>query len=208
LYEFEDSHPQYEPLLTTMLRTYGGIFDFPSFISENLLSRLLRKDEAEIKRLLKEITAFHIIQYTPLNDEPQIIFRKNRVPAEELTMDLTGYNKRKEAFIKRVNTMIAYTGINNCRSNFINRYFGDQEHKPCGICDNCLRPSPGSLSTQEFEKITSEIEKHLSDSSLPLKELLEKLYPVQKEKVKKAIQFLQLEQKITTDERGYLMLST
>jgi ATP-dependent DNA helicase RecQ len=207
LHEFEKIHPQHEALLTTMLRTYGGIFDYPAFISENLLSRLLRKDEEEIKRSLREIAAYHIIQYTPLNDEPQIIFRKNRVPANELTMDLTGYHKRKEAFIRRVNTMIAYTGTTNCRSNFINQYFGDQGNKPCGICDNCLKKKAGTLSTREFDKIATAIEEHLSQSSLTLKELLEKLHPVQKEKVAKAIQFLQSEQKITTDEHGCLMLS-
>ena len=38
LYQFQESHPEYEPLLTTLLRTYEGIFGFPAFISENLLA--------------------------------------------------------------------------------------------------------------------------------------------------------------------------
>src|SRR4029078_2951060 len=49
LYEFQNSHPEFEELTTTLLRTYGGILDFPAFISENLLARLLKKDESEIK---------------------------------------------------------------------------------------------------------------------------------------------------------------
>jgi ATP-dependent DNA helicase RecQ len=207
LYEFEKIHPEYEPLLTIMLRTYSGIFDYPSFVSEQLLSRLLRKDETEIKRQLKEITAFHIIQYTPQNDEPQIIFRKNRVPANDLTMDLSAYNKRKEAFMRRVKTMIDYTRCTSCRSSFINHYFGDKASKDCSVCDNCLRPTSDTLSTQEFEKISVDIIRYLSDSSLTLTELLGKLYPVQKNKARKAIHFLQSEQRITTDENGRIILT-
>jgi len=207
LYEFEKIHPHHEPLLTTMLRTYGGIFDYPAFISENLLSRLLRKDEAEIKRSLKEIAAYHIIQYTPLNDEPQIIFRKNRVPANELTMDMTGYNKRKEAFIRRVNTMIAYTDTINCRSNFINQYFGDMDHKPCGICDNCLNQPSASMSTLEFKEIADAIVQQLSVTSLTLPELLERLGGIKKEKIKKALKFMQGEQIVTISQSGRLLIS-
>jgi ATP-dependent DNA helicase RecQ len=163
-------------------------------------------NEEEVKRLLKEITAFHIIQYSPQNDEPQIIFRKNRVPVDDFSMDLTAYNKRKEAFIRRVMTMIDYTKSTGCRSSFINQYFGDLENQQCGICDNCLRKGSDTLSPQEFEEISDSIVQHLNQSSLTLAELLVKLYPVQKFKARKAIRFLQAEQKIKTDEYGRILL--
>jgi ATP-dependent DNA helicase RecQ len=208
LYDFEKIHPHYEPLLTTMLRTYGGIFDYPSFVSEQLLSRLLRINEEEIIQRLKEINSFHIIQYTPQNDEPQIIFRRNRVPANELTMDLTAYNKRKQAFISRVKTMISYTSCSSCRSSFINQYFGDTPGKDCGVCDNCLRRSTAELSAREFKEIASAIVQHLSESSLTLPELLTKLDGMKKEKIRKTLQFMQVEEKITIDQRGQILLNS
>jgi ATP-dependent DNA helicase RecQ len=91
LYEFQKSHPQHEEILTYLLRTYEGIFDFPGFISELLIAKLLKKDEAEIKKQLKTIASFGIIQYIPQNTEPQIIFRKNRVAAEHLAFNLMQY---------------------------------------------------------------------------------------------------------------------
>ncbi|MCU7547635.1 RecQ family ATP-dependent DNA helicase [Chitinophagaceae bacterium LB-8] len=207
LYDFERIHPEYEPLLTTMLRTYGGIFDYPSFVSEQLLGRLLRKHEDEIKRLLKEITAYHIIQYNPQNDEPQIIFRRNRVPANELTMDLTAYNKRKETFIRRAKTMIDYTRCIHCRSSFINQYFGDKDSSECGVCDNCLRQKSSILKAEEFEQITAVIIKHLSDSSLTLAELMLKVDNMNKEKVQKTLQFMQREQRVIIDPKGLISLN-
>ena len=88
LYQFQDSHPEYEPLLTTLLRTYEGIFDFPAFISENLLSRLMEQEEEKIKEILKKIAAFRIIEYIPQNDASFILFKKNRVGTEALTINL------------------------------------------------------------------------------------------------------------------------
>lgn len=152
LAEFETNYPKHEPLLTTLLRSYEGIFDFPAFISENLLARLLKKDETDIKRELQTIASFGVISYTPQNEEPQVIFKKNRVPVDDLRINIGFYNKRKESFVRRAQTMVAYTKEMNCRSRFISSYFGDEEPKDCGVCDNCLRKKATSLSSQDSKK--------------------------------------------------------
>lgn len=204
LYDFEKSHPQYEPLLTTLLRTYEGIFDFPAFISEIFIAKLMRREEEEIKKGLKEVHSFGIIRYSPQNDEPQIIFRKHRVPIEDFRMDLRLYNKRKETFIKRVETMIEYTEHSSCRGLFINRYFGDPSTESCGICDNCLRRKAGSLTTPEFEQLSQRITTLLSGRSLHISQLLKDLGSVNKEKAWQVIDFLQSEKKLTVSEEGEL----
>lgn len=207
LYEFQNSYPQYEPLLTTLLRTYEGIFDFPAFISENVLSRLMRKEEEEIKKVLKELTGFQIIQYNPQNDAPQITLRKNRVAANDLTINLNLYNKRKEVFIKRVEKIIAYTRGSLCRSSFINQYFGEEENKACGICDNCLRLKAIQITTEEFEKISASITSHLSHNPLTAADLLLKLNGFSKEKTRSVLNFLQAEQKISVNKQGEIFLN-
>jgi ATP-dependent DNA helicase RecQ len=205
-YEFQHTYQQYEPLLSALLRTYEGIFNFPAFISELLLSRLLRKEETEIKKMLKELASFNIIEYVPQNDEPQIIFRKNRVAADDLTIDLKSYHKRKEAFERRVKKMIDYTNSTGCRSRFINNYFGDEKSKPCGICDNCLQSKNQALSTVEFEKISTLIISSLQTSTLTATELFTKLNGVPKEKARQVLSFLQAEEKIKINELGEIEL--
>jgi ATP-dependent DNA helicase RecQ len=206
LAEFERHYSQYEPLLTTLLRSYEGIFDFPAFISENLLARLLKKDEIDIKRQLQTIASFSIISYTPLNEEPQIIFKKNRVPVEDLILNTTLYNKRKESFIRRVQTIISYTKEINCRSHFISIYFGDTDAKDCGICDSCLRKKETNLSPEEFEKISVIISNQLSQKQLTASELISEMKSIKKEKAWKVIEFLQSENKIEPDDKGLLRL--
>lgn len=207
LYEAQKSHPEFEPLLTCLLRTYEGIFDFPAFISERLLGRLLQKDDKEICAALKKITSFHIIQYTPKNDAPQIIFRKNRVASEELTLNLHLYKKRKDAFIVRVKKMLHYIQTTDCRSSFINLYFGDKDTAACGVCDQCLRLKAANLSAEEFGRIKNSINTLIKHSPLTSTELFSRLSGVSKEKARSVLNFLQAEQKIKTNGKGQLLLA-
>lgn len=205
LHEFQKSYPQQEPLLTTLLRTYEGIFDFPAFISETMIARLMKKDEIEIRRELQAVASFGIISYTLQNEEPQIIFKKNRVPVQDLKLNTSLYNKRKDSFIRRVETMISYTKHSNCRSCFISNYFGDHAAKDCGICDNCLRKKSTELSPEEFEKISSAISQQLSQNQLTATELIHSIR-IKKEKAWKVIEFMQNENKLAVDEKGILKL--
>jgi ATP-dependent DNA helicase RecQ len=207
LYDFQRARPLSENLLTTLLRTYEGIFDFPAFISEKLLAQLLKKEEVEIVKQLKDIAAFRVIQYHPHVDEPQIVFCKNRVTVEDLTLNLTLYNKRKEAFVKRVEKIIAYTKHTECRSSFINNYFGDEAVRECGICDNCLLKKATALTPEEFELISQKIIQYLINEPLQTASLITKLNGIKKEKAWKVLAFLQAENKITVDKNGSVQLT-
>jgi ATP-dependent DNA helicase RecQ len=207
LAEFEQQYPEHEPLLTTILRSYGGVFDFPAFISEKQLAKLVKKEEVDIKQQLKIITSFAIISYTPQNEEPQIIFKKNRVPVDDLRINLTLYNKRKESFIRRVQTIIEYAKGDGCRAGFINSYFGDDRTGDCGICDNCLNKKATQLSADEFEWISGIISNQLSQKQQTAADLINEIKAIKKEKAWKVIEFLQSENKIVADSKGVLRLN-
>lgn len=207
LAEFEERHPEHEPVLTALLRTYEGIFDFPAFISESTLARLLRKEEAEIRKELLSITAHGIIQYVPLNEDPQLVLKKARVAATDLTLNQQLYNKRKQAFEQRVKAMTGYVTAGMCRSRNISLYFGETNPGDCGICDWCLQKRSTALSAEEFEMIRSRIVQELSQKKLSAPELLHQIKPVKKEKAWQVIEFLQAENKIIADDRGRLGLN-
>ena len=206
LYEFQNNYPKHEALTTTLLRTYGGIFDFPAFVSENLLERLLQVDVNDIKKELQIISSYGIINYTQQNEAPQISFKKNRVPAEDLLFNINNYNKRKELFITRVEKMIAFAKNMSCRSEYISIYFGDETAKACGICDNCLNAKASVLTTEEFEKISSLITQQLTSRQMTAPELINALRSIKKEKTWKVLEFLQAENKIGFDSKGVLKL--
>jgi ATP-dependent DNA helicase RecQ len=204
LYEFYRSHPEHEELLITLLRTYEGIYDFPVFISELVVAKLLREEEQTIKEQLFRITSFGIIHYTPQNDEPQIVFRKNRVATRDLQMDLKQYHQRKERFVQRVKTMVAYLKGTSCRSHFISRYFGDDAAEDCGVCDNCLARKQTEFTAGEFASIASAIKLHLAQKAVTAEQLVAGLSTIKREKAWKVLQFLQAEKQIAADSQGFL----
>jgi ATP-dependent DNA helicase RecQ len=207
LYAFQESHPEHEPLLTCLLRTYAGIFDYPAYISEKMIAGLLRKDEAQIKEELLRIHSFGIISYAPRKEVPQIRFLKNRVAVANLAINMTMYEKRKENFVRRAKQMIAFAGTTDCRSMMIGKYFGDADAGRCGICDQCLQKRSQPLSGEEFERIAGEISNLLASSPKTIKGLMTDLGHVKKEKAWQVIEFLQAEQKIRADANGLLSVA-
>src|SRR6201999_16049 len=68
LYDFEKGHPNLEPLIHALLRTYEGIFDQPVTIREKQLAFLTRRTQQEVTAGLLQLQAFHIFEYTPPKD--------------------------------------------------------------------------------------------------------------------------------------------
>lgn len=207
LHQFETRYPVYEPLLKTLLRTYEGIFDQPVRISEKLLARLLKTDEAVIRERLKALDQAGILSYQPQKDTPQVNLLRARVRTEELTIDMVAFNQRKEQFRKRVSQMLQYTNNSTeCRSRIIGSYFGDPDIRACGICDNCLRKKNISLSKEEFETLHHRILNMVKYESLHTTDLIQKLGGTRKENAWKVIEFLQAENKLDVDRAGWVRL--
>jgi ATP-dependent DNA helicase RecQ len=204
LYLFYRSHPEHEVLLTTLLRTYEGIFDYPVFISELVVAKLLRLDETEVKANLEKVALFGLIRYTPQNDEPQLYLHKNRVAARDLRIDLKQYLQRKEQFVERVKIMVTYLRTDGCRSRFTSDYFGDNDAKNCGVCDNCLATKHHHFSPEEFAAIAETIRLHLAQKTVTAEQLIGDLAAIKKEKTWHVLQFLQAEKKITVTTEGFL----
>jgi ATP-dependent DNA helicase RecQ len=204
LREFEEGHPKLEPLLTTLLRTYAGIFDVPTYISELQIAQLMHIDQEEVKAGLKRAHSFAVLDYQPQNDDPQLVFRRHRVNAADFRMNMVPYEARRTAFRARVAQMIAYTNSDTCRSVVINSYFGESNPQPCGICDRCIAKRKSPLSPEEFEAIRRRVTVAVHEGGLTLDILLSRLKDVPREKLLTVLDFLQAEDLLRTDNRGIL----
>lgn len=207
LQEFETAHPQLEPVIKTLLRAYEGIFDQPASISERMIAGLLKQDVTEVKKQLLDLQRLGIIDYKPQKDTPQLYLLRHRIKAEDITIDMVAYAKRKEQFQQRMKQMVLYVNEEaQCRSRIIGAYFGDAAIRPCGICDNCLRQKASHLTKEEFEAIHHRIINMVKYESLHTRDLLLKLNGIKKEKAWKVIEFLQAENKIEMDAAGWVKL--
>ncbi|MCX6317854.1 MAG: RecQ family ATP-dependent DNA helicase [Bacteroidetes bacterium] len=205
LYSFEEAQPALEPCIKMLLRSYEGIYDMPVFISEKMLAGLLKTDADTIKKQLTFLHTQGIIAYDPQKDSPQVYFIRARIPAEELQIDMTGYQSRRKQYLLRVQQMQDFVkDETRCRSRVIGQYFGDAAMKACGICDNCLRQKRSVLSQEEFTAIQQQISSTLTAAPLSIKELCAKLNHIPTEKFMKVLAFLQEEGKIKMNSSGML----
>ncbi len=204
LSQFEISHSHLEPLIKCLLRTYEGIIDNRVSVYEKQLARLCRITVEEVKEQLAELRSFGMIEYLPQKDTPQIHFLLNRASAQYLQIDQDKYLERKKQFEARVQNMIGYILLkDDCRSSFIARYFGDNDVKDCGNCDNCLAKKRRSISQEEFSLIETNIMQSLH-SKISVTDLLGRLKKYNKEKTWTVLEFLQSEQVINIDEEGFI----
>ncbi|WP_336516196.1 ATP-dependent DNA helicase RecQ [Pollutibacter soli] len=202
LEQVSESSEKLDDLVKALLRTYGGIIDFPTSISEKQLSKILFIEKNEISALLTYLANAGIIRYSPQKEKPQIRLLTDRVSINDLTIDLKSYQQRKEAYIQRVTEMIRYTETQECRAVFVGRYFGDEKIKKCGICDNCINRKKKEMSRSEFEVIENAILTQLAISNLTVKDILKAIPQFKSEKVMEVISLWEAEKKIRVDSLG------
>lgn len=203
LFAFEKERPELEPLLKTLLRTYEGIIDQPVSIYERSIAFALKIPVEKIYEGLKQLQIYGMVKYSPQKDKPQVYFPRDRVTSADLHINTENYRRRKQQFEARAGKMTEYAYTKDvCRSEIIGKYFGDDNIKPCGICDVCLSKKNTPVSREEFEKIQSSIMHAVRSAPLAQENILAHLNGYAKYKVKEVLRFLVAENKIAVADNG------
>lgn len=205
LESLEKTHPELDMAVKGLLRSYEGIFDFPSTIYETQLAKFLHTPIELIYKRLHQLNKMGIIEYTPQKENPQLYLLQNRMYADSFTINLDNFFKRKLNFEKRVQAMIEYietAGL--CRSTHIAEYFNDFTVKPCGICDNCIAVHAANLSEAEFEKLAQELTALIKKNPIHINTILDSAGSSKKTKIWKVVNYLQAEKLICINKEGLL----
>ena len=202
LEELEKTHPDAELYIKFLLRSYGGIFDVPTAISEKQIAQTLKKDIVRVKKVLTWLNDKRIIVYDPQKDTPQIQFLYNRVVTDNLTINTTNYNERKKTLQQQIAAIVQYVhNRDDCHAQIIARYFDDFKAPACGICDNCLeKKKKGNISKDDFSVLNERIMMAVSNAPLTIKELMTELQITDEAKVWKLIDHLIAEKEIEMNE--------
>ncbi|RTL59615.1 MAG: RecQ family ATP-dependent DNA helicase [Sphingobacteriales bacterium] len=201
--EIDTTQPHLTETIKGLLRSYEGIFDIASVISEKQLARFINEKEEQVIKNLQQLHQLGVINYQPQKDKPQLQFLQPRIKAEDLTINQQQYQKRKEVYAARVKAIINYVKETSlCRSKMIAEYFNDNSSKNCSICDNCLHQKRISLSTEEINTISGKIFSLITNGETEIKDLLTQLKGIHKEKVWKVLNHLVAEEKLVLDKKG------
>jgi ATP-dependent DNA helicase RecQ len=202
LYQFEKENSLWEPLIKTLLRSYAGIYDQPIPIQEKMIASLISQPLEEIVKGLHILHQYHIREYNPQKEKPQVYYNQPRRKSADIHIDEKAYSFRKDQFVKRVSAMLDYVQTKSCRSTAIASYFGEQESTVCGICDNCVKKEKENLSPSEFEAIYQKLRTSTQLQSLTPAALFDQFGDVHYEHLRKVIDFIQAENKLVVDKEG------
>ncbi|MEM1322035.1 MAG: ATP-dependent DNA helicase RecQ [Bacteroidota bacterium] len=190
LYDYQLRHRKFDLILKTILRNYQGAFQNYVKIRESQLARFLKMPRQELSNALRILQQDGIINYKPQKDDPQLIFLHERIPSENLTIDMAMYDFRKNRQMLRIRSSIAYVEDVICRSRQLLSYFGETAAENCGICDVCLGRTRAEISTEEFERLKGKIRRLLKDGPLKVEEIIDSFSPKRSEQVLKALEYL------------------
>ncbi len=199
--EFERSHPKSEPIIKVLLRTYPDIFDNEVSVFEKQIARLLQVHDDVVKEQLRQLQAFGMVSYKPQKETPQIHFLHNRAPAKYLNFNNEAYLQRKQQYANRVEKILGYAELEHeCRSRFIDLYFGDETAKDCGVCDNCLQQKSLHISEEEFDTIISHILDKIPAHGININHLKLASGNIHRNKFWKVLTYLQQERKVKSND--------
>jgi ATP-dependent DNA helicase RecQ len=175
LLRYQKENPGYEPLITTILRSYTGVFSQFTDIDERLIATRLETSEEAVVEQLKTLRSEKILSYQPRSNIPLLVFLKDRIDERYLYFDKKIYDFRKEKAEERLEAVENYVKCDNvCRSQLLLQYFGEWDSTPCGECDVCRHNQTQRIRNKSFELISNEIEK-LQQRGLTQKEILAEL---------------------------------
>ena len=204
LYKIRIDRQDLDHIIRTILRMYNGVFTEFRSINEQDIAASSGYTVERVKELLKRMWQMRIIRYIPSNSSPMIFFDEERLPTKDIYISPDTYLHRKRLINERFENMVIYaSNQTECRSVVIQRYFGDQDAQPCGICDICLAKRKRTKNDANTLCIT--ILKLLSQESLEAREICRQI-KADPQLVAKAIDILKSENKISATSDGKLTI--
>lgn len=165
-------HPSADPLIKTLLRNQGGLFENFTSICEYTLSKKSSLSKKEIVSGIEKLQKANLLSYQPSNNESTLLFL---VPREdEKTINAVSKNMVKRQANKDAKALKFLEYVNNnkiCRSKQLLDYFEEKRSSNCGICDVCIGKKKNQK--KEVERLKKVILTLLEKRELSSRELVQ-----------------------------------
>jgi len=175
LYSFQVAHANLDGFIKTILRAYGGAFDYFVPFRESDLAKKANLSTNEVAKRLQDLQQYQIITYLPQTDKPQLQFLQPRSDSQHLNINRKHIESRKAIGEEQLRAVLNYLKEDGCRSQKLLYYFGEKNSNACEICDYCLRNNKKTKQEELENKLIIEINNLLVIEPLGLDELVEGL---------------------------------
>ena len=145
LYRIQLRDPSLDTFVKALMRIYPGLFSHLVSIDEDYVARVIQQPVRVVKLKLLQLSRSRVLKYIPRARSPLICFAGERLTPRNLYLSEKNYEQRKRLFKERLDAMYTYispvsdrsAAQSACRSRRLSAYFGQEQCRPCGICDLC-----------------------------------------------------------------------
>ena len=174
LYSFQLKQVKYEPLIKTLLRSYGGLFEQYASIKEKEAAYRAKISEYELLQQLDYLNKQGVISYIPQTTLPQLVFLQNRINLKFEDIQLINYPILKRKGEARIESVCNYVNEDMvCRNRLLLTYFDERNTKDCHYCDVCVKKNKLRLAKEE--PIKKELFTLLKQKPIPFESIINAL---------------------------------
>ena len=139
LYKFQIANSYFDSFIKILLRNYPNIYtNFVNIIETEIEKKLNIKTQS-VRDILIKLEQKGVIKYKQNEVGMQLRFIQNRKDSEKLNISKEKILNEKKLAKEKLDIMIKYiNNKNKCRSQNILKYFNEEVHERCNICDNCI----------------------------------------------------------------------
>jgi ATP-dependent DNA helicase RecQ len=131
-------HPHDEPIVTTILRTYSGIFEIETTINPYLVAKKTQSTVSQVEQVIDTLAKNNCIILHVKNNDSYMTFNEAR--EDDLTINrvakfLEHQNQLKQEQFQSVVNYIS--NVDSCKNKILLAYFDEITKVDCGICSYC-----------------------------------------------------------------------
>jgi len=197
-------NPDEAAVMSTILRTYPGIFDLQTNINTVFIAKKANATEAKVLNLLEKLKNLEIIDYFSQQNESKITFLEVR--EDDRTINRISKHLEKQNLVKKnqLNAVIQYVSDEgNCKSKLLLEYFGETTKEDCGICSYCVSKKAKPINSDEIRNQILEI---LSKKEMTSRELVAVFHVEESEILKSLKQLLEHNRIAFNSKNQYILI--
>ena len=138
-----ESHPESRNILELIVRSYGGVFDAMTYINMTNLIKKGGGSESSIRQVLSQLETDQMAKVEFQDHDVEVTFLEPREDEKSILRRRDSIEQNRSVKIDNLEQMLTYVNSKDqCRSDQLLAYFGEELGKKCGICDVCLSDQP------------------------------------------------------------------
>lgn len=150
LINFLDKNVNYQNVVNSILRTYGGLYEQEINISLDLISYKTGIAKQNIKKLLSELEEKNMMTYENFKHDINVEFLVPKENDRSINPHKKSIEVLEKAKVNQIESVIdLIVNQKDCIQNQILNYFGEATHQNCGHCYNCLKTNDDGLDIKK-----------------------------------------------------------